>query len=138
MGKIINIKTGEFESDKFCKMFFDDIGKLFKLSSAQKDLLFIMLRDCKYGNEINMLPKRKKLYVSELNLTSQNSLNGILKKIELSGCIKKDEEYPTKYIINPDIFFKGNDYQRTRVLISYSNGERKVKVLTPKDSIVVM
>jgi hypothetical protein len=130
---LIDKNTGELIDDKFAKMFFEDIGLLFSLTAMQKDLLFVMLRDCKYGNNINMTPKRKKIYVDEIGYKSVNSLNSGLKRLENTEVVQRDEEGSTLYIINPNIFFKGNDYQRAIILTKYSSGKREIQVYQDED-----
>jgi hypothetical protein len=38
----------------------------------------------------------------------------------------RTEEHPYAYQINPEIIFKGNDYQRAKLIVDYSDGKRKV------------
>jgi len=129
--KKVDIETGELVGEKFAKMFYSDIGRLFNLSNSQTNLLLCMVRDCMYGNKISMSPARKKLYVKELGLSSQNSLNNTLKALERASIVQKSdpEDNPYRYVIDPNLFFKGNDYQHAAILTTYSSGSRKVKVL---------
>ena len=129
MADIVDTVTGEVISNKFAKMFFEDIGRLFDLTSMQKNLLFIMARDALYSNRINMTPARKKGYVAELGYKSQNSLNSGLKALEVANVVKREEDGATAYLINPEIMFKGNDYQRSKIIIKYTDGKRHINVM---------
>jgi len=137
--KIVNIGTGEVhDKPPFIQMFLRNAGKALGLTSTQGLLLGVMARDCMYGNHINMTPKRKKVYVTELKLASQNSLNGVLKALERSNIVRREEEGSTSYVINPNLLLKGNDYQYAALLTFWNkdNGT-EFKVLNMKTVDIV-
>jgi len=130
---VIDEETGEVIGDKFAKLFFDDIGKLFTLTETEGKLFILMVKNCKLGgsNAINMSPKRKKEFAEILNLKTHRTITELLKRMCGKNVLKDlrdEEEHPYLYQINPEIVFKGNDYQRARIIIEYTDGKRKVKV----------
>ena len=139
---VIDLETGEIVGDKFAKLFFDDLGKLFSMSNTELKLFMLMVRDSKLGgqNIINMSPKRKKQYAEELCIKNHRSITELLRRM-VSKDILKDlrdpEEAPYKYQINPMIMFKGNDYQRAKLIISYSEGKRRVRVFASVDEVAM-
>lgn len=131
---IIDNTTGEVVLDKFAMLFFDDIEKLFSLTSLQSNILMLMVKHTKMGNgnRISMTPKRKKEFVDKLGISGTVSLSNALRTMEVADVIKREEDGSTTFMINPSIFFKGNDYQHVQVVIKYSNGTRDIKVSTYK------
>ena len=130
---IVDQDTGEILGGKFAKMFFRDIGKLFGLSAIGYGVLMLMAKNIGLGNvsSINMNPRRKKEYAEILGC-SVRQINNQLKVMTDNNVAKitEPDEYPNRYTINPDIIFSGNDYQRVKVLIEYSGGERSLKVFS--------
>jgi hypothetical protein len=125
--------TGEIIDNKFAKLFFDDIEKLFTLTGMERAILDMMIRDCKLGgsNSINMPPKRKRAYAERLGLKTYRSVTNALNNMCHKDVIKdkRTDDVPYLFQINPHILFKGNDYQRARIIIEYSSGKRKVEVV---------
>jgi hypothetical protein len=79
-----------------------------------------------------MPPKKKKEFASELGLKSHLQITNSLRKMVYADILKKnnpDDRFDYNYQINPHILFKGNDYQRAKIIIEYSSGKRKVEVV---------
>jgi len=128
---VIDILTGEIIGERFAKMFFEDIGKLLSLTKVEINILILMIKDVDFNaeNTINMTPKRKKKYAEIIGLKSYRSITNSLLRMIDKGVLKdlRTEDCPYKFQINPYLFFKGNDYQRAKVIISYENGEREIR-----------
>lgn len=118
--KILKNNGATLPKRHFVKLMVDDICSLFSLTKEQTNLFYLMVRDCLYGNRINMTPARKKVYVDEMQIKSQKSLNNMLRAIELSGIAAREECGSTAYLINPNLVFKGNDYQQIKMIITYN------------------
>ena len=131
---IIEEETGEIVLKNFVKVFFDDIEKLFSLTGSERALLDLMIRSISLSNKnsINMTPKRKKEYASKIGLKTYRSITNMLKNMELKNVIKRldPEDYPSEFTINPELMFKGNEFNQVKMIITYSEGKRKVKVVT--------
>ena len=128
---VLDVETGEVVGDKFAKLFFADIGKLFGLSGTEYSILMIMVKSIGLGNKSSLVmsPARKKEVARQLNLKRHQQVTNALHKMEAHGVVKKahpNDRYDYEYIVSPEILFSGNDYQRVKVLIDYSSGERKV------------
>ena len=132
--------TGEVIKDKFAQLYFKDIEKLFRLTTKEKDLLFLMSKSIGLGNKnsLNMTPKRKKEFAKKIGVTTSNSISNMLRSMEGKDILKRTEpeEYPNRYTINPDIVFSGNEHQRVKILIEYSEGKRKLKSFSSEDSLI--
>jgi hypothetical protein len=129
---IIDIDTAEVLNDKYAKLFFGSIGDLYGLSGRQLSVLMMMVRAIGLGNKnsITMLPSRKKQFAAELGLKSHQQVTNILNTLVSHGVIRKmkpDERFDYEFVINPYIFFSGNDYQRAKVIVDFENGKRNVK-----------
>lgn len=133
MATVIDKETGEVVGDKFAKMFFQDIERLFGLTPTERNILDLMIRDCRYGNKINLTAKKKKEYMDILGIKVLNSISNRVRALERKDVIKREEEGSTTYVINPELFFKGNDYQFAQILIKYSNGSREIEVINSKE-----
>ena len=133
-------ETGEIIKDKFAQLYFKDIEKLFRLTTKEKDLLFLMVKSIGLGNKssLNMTPKRKKEFAKKIGVTTSNSISNMLRSMEGKDIIKRTEpeEYPNRYTVNPSILFSGNEYQRVKILIEYSKGGRKLKSFSSEDSLI--
>jgi hypothetical protein len=134
---VVDSETGEIVGDRFAKLFFDDIEKLFILTGTERALLDLMIKDCRLGgyNSINMTPKRKKQYAEALGLKTYRSITNMLNSMCLKDVIKdkrNPEDHPYIYQINPHIIFKGNDYQRAKIIIDYTDGKRNVRAVSGK------
>lgn len=134
---VVDAGTGEVVGGKFAKMFFDDISSLFGLTGTERAILDCMVRDSKLGgsNVINMTPKKKKEIAKEIGLKTYRSVSNCLISMAKYGVIKdnRQDDVPYKWMLNPNIFFKGNDYQRAKLLIEYSSGKRNVMVFKDSD-----
>jgi len=128
---VVDILTGEIIGERFAKMFFEDIGKLLSLTKVEIDILILMMKDIGFNaeNSIDMTPKRKKAYAKIIGLKSYRSITNSLSRMVDKGVLKdlRTDDRPYKFQINPYIFFKGNDYQRAKVIISYEDGKREVR-----------
>ena len=138
---IFNEETGEILNDKFAKLYFDDIEKLFGLSGTDINVLLLMSKviGMSSNQTVNMTPKRKKEFAKKLGLKTHQQVTNSLNKLVGSGVIKKkepNERFDYNYILNPDIIFSGNDYQRVKVMIEYTNGERKVRAFSNEEQLM--
>ena len=131
--------TGEIVREKFAQLYFRDISRLYDLTSIGYSLLFKMAKHIGLGNvnSINMYPKRKNEFAREIGC-SVRQINNVLKQFEEKDIARRLEpdEYPSKYTINPEILFSGNDYQRAKIMIEYSGGERKVKAFANEEQLL--
>lgn len=122
------------EQPKFVKFFIDNNdNKLLNLSGQELHLLLMLVKECKYGNTINLTPKKKKIIAKEFGYKSHLPVTNLLHKLVNKDVIKKvdkDDKFDYNFIINPNLMFKGNDYQRAKIIIEYSSGERNVKVMS--------
>jgi len=137
---LMDTGSGEIIGDKFAKMFFNDIGLLFGLSGTDIKLLFLMVKSVGLGNvnSLKMFPKRKKEYAAQLNLKTHIQITSSLQKMCNLGIIKKSDptnRFDYEYIINPRLFFSGNDYQMAKILIDYEGGSKEIKVFKNKESL---
>ena len=134
---IIEKDTGEIVLKNFVKVFFDDIEKLFSLTGSERALLDLMCRTVSLSNKnsINLTPKRKKEYASQIGLKTYRSVTNMLKHMELKNVIKRldPEDYPNRFTINPELIFKGNEFNQVKMIITYSDGKRTLKVMTGQD-----
>ena len=136
----MDMETGEVLKDKFAQMYFKDIEKLFSLSSTDMHILLLMVKSIGLGNcqTIEMTPKRKKEFAKKIGLKNYRNVSSSLTSMCKSGIIKKrnqEEMFDFFYTINPDIFFSGNEYQRVKVLIDYSEGSRKLKAFKNEEDL---
>ena len=133
MKTFIDKETGEvIMEDKFVKqMLVEDIGRLFELSKQQRNLLDLILIDCKYKNEINIPPKKKKEYATKLGAKTHRSISVAVSVLTSKGVLIKvdPENKPYSYIVDPKLFFKGNDYQHVALLVKYSNKGRDIQIV---------
>ncbi len=131
---IVENKTGEIILKDFVKIFFDDIEKLFSLTGSERALLDLMIKSISLSNRnsINMTPKRKKEYASKIGLKTYRSVTNMLKNMELKDVIKRLEpdEYPSQFTINPELLFKGNEFNQVKMILTYSDGKKDIKVVT--------
>ena len=132
MSNVVNTETGEIIDNKFVKLYIEAVSNIALMTKGESAIFGVMIRDCKYGNTINMTPKRKKIYVKELGFASQNSFNTMLKRLEQKSIVKR-EEGSTLYEINPNLVFKGNDYQHAAMLTKWEDGKIEYKVINLKD-----
>jgi len=136
---LLDLNTGEIIKDKYAQLYFKDLKKLFSLTTKQTQLLFLMARQIGLGNSgsINMTPKRKKEFAKELGVSTTNSISNMLRALERADVAKRldPEEYPNRYTLNPEIIFSGNEYQRAKILIEYSDGERRVKAFPNEEAL---
>ena len=128
---VVGIEDGRIVGGKFAKFFLDDISKLFSLTGSERALLDLMIRDSVIGvnNTIQMNPARKKKYAGEIGLKTYRTISNMINSMILKNILKdlRTEDVPHKIQINPEILFKGNDYQRAKIIVEYSDGERNVK-----------
>jgi len=131
--------AGEIVKDKFAQLYFKDISRLYDLTSVGYSLLFKMAKHIGLGNvnSINMHSRRKNEFAREIGC-SVRQINNVLKQFEEKDIAKRlePEEYPNKYTINPEILFSGNDYQRTKIMIEYSGGKRKVRAFANEEQLL--
>jgi len=131
---IINEETGEIVLKNFVKVFFDDIERLFSLTGSERALLDLMIKSVSLGNRnsLNMTPKRKKEYAKKIGLKTYRSITNMLKSMENKNIIKRldPEEYPNEYTINPELMFKGNEFNQVKMILTYTDSGRKLKVIT--------
>lgn len=130
---IVNKETGELIDERFVKLYVEAIGKIAVMTKGESAIFGVLVRDCKYGNIINLTPKKKKTYVKELGLSSLNSFNTMLKRLENKGIVLREEEGSTSYLINPKLVFKGNDYQHAALLTRWDKGEIVYEVINLKE-----
>jgi len=134
---LMDIKNDEIIENKFAKLFFSDIQRLYGLSGQELHLLFYLIKDCRYENKLNLTPKKKKVIAKDFNFKSHLSITNLIHKLINKDILKKeveDDRFDYRYLINPHILFKGNDYQRAKIIIQYSKGEREVIVVKSKDA----
>ncbi len=136
---VVDTDTGEIVGDRFAKMFFEDMESLFKLTGTERALFDCMIRDSKLGgkNIINMTPKIKKRIAKEIGLSTYRTISNCLISMGHKSVIqdKRSDTHPYTWAINPNLFFKGNDYQRARILIEYSGGERNVRAFPNAEAV---
>ncbi len=130
---VVDTDTGETIGGNFMKVFFGDIQKLFGLSGTEIQVLLLMEKSLGLGHvtELQMTPARKKKYAKELGMKSHQQITNALRNLTTAGVIRKKEpgeRFDYRYLVNPEIMFSGNDYQRAKIIIEYSSGERDVKV----------
>jgi hypothetical protein len=131
---IIDTDTGEIIDNKFAKLFFSDIEKLFGLNRTELNVFLLMAKMSKIGgsNSINLTPEKKKIIFSKLGLKSHIQVTNAIRSLIIADIVKKvnpRDRFDFLYQINPHILFKGNDYQRAKIIIEYSSGKRKVEVV---------
>jgi len=52
--------------------------------------------------------------------------------LEMMDAIKRENKHSNNFTINPSLFFKGNDFQHAKLLMSYSEGKRSIKAFASK------
>ncbi len=135
---VVDIDTGEIVGDKFAKLFFDDINLLFELSKKEGDLLMWMAKRMKLGNSntVKMSPASKKVAAAQIKAKNSRNITEWLRRMVNKGVIKKkdpENKFDPYYVINPSLMFKGNDYQRAKVIIDYEEGKRRVAAIVPRE-----
>ncbi len=133
---IIDMDTGEELNSKFAKLFFDDIQKLYDLTGRHIAVLMMMVRSMNMSDNgiVNMTPEKKKVFAKLLGMKSHQQVTNALNALKRSDVIKKvrpNERFDYRFRINPYLLFKGNDYQRAKVLIDYEEGKRRVIAVVP-------
>lgn len=126
--------------DKFAQMYFKDITLLFNLTIKENSLLLLMVKSIGLGNKssIVMSPAKKKIFMKELGISTTNSISNMLRSLESKNIAKRlePEGSPYTFTINPDLLFAGNDYQRVKIMIDYSNGKRNLRAFKNEDELL--
>lgn len=111
----------------FIKLYLDDLGKLNNLTGTQRNVLDLLMKYVKYGNEIIITKKLKDYILNELKIVEGSFKNALVVLVHKNIIIRKERR--SNYIINPDIAFKGTVDDRYRLIITYnSSGERKIEL----------
>jgi len=120
---VVNVSTGEIVSSKFAKLYLDDIEKLKDLTMGEHYLLLLIVKTMKFGenNEVLLSPKRKKILMPQVGVTTTNSISNMLRKMVAKGVLKKESDDDYTYFVNPRIYFKGNDYNYVETVEKYDN-----------------
>lgn len=130
---IVNEDTGEIENNRFVKMIMNDISLLFNLGTKELNVLMLMLKSIsnpvRGDNRVLMTTAKRKQFAQELGYTTHRTINAALHELTSKGIIQPEEEGSVGYVINPDLFFVGNEYQQVAVISTYFKGERRVRVV---------
>lgn len=133
---IANTETGEIENNHFVKMIMKDVGLLFNLGIKEFNVLMLMLKSIsnpiRGDNRVVMTTAKRKQFAEKLGYTTHRTINEALHKLAAKGIIKLEEEGSVGYIVNPDLFFVGNEYQHVAVISTYFEGKRRVRVVDSK------
>lgn len=115
----------------YIKLYIQDVIKLKCLPKGNSAVLYELIKQVDYENEINLNPRIKKRICRNLNMTGA-SLNNVLSKLIKVGIILRIER--GSFLLNPHLFAKGSwtDIKRLRdkyisLTITYKNGERTMK-----------
>lgn len=136
---IYDLESDEIhKADKFAQLYFKDISKLFGLSNTGYNMLMLMSKSIGLGNtnSIDMTTRRKKEFAAAMGCTVRQINNQL--KVMVDNDVAKitdPDVYRNRYTINPDIIFSGNEYQKVRILMEYSNGERKLKSFSSEEAL---
>ncbi len=135
---VVDTETGEVMNSRFAKLFFDDISLLYGLSGTQMSVFVLMVKSVPLGttNSIMMTPKRKKQFAQSLGMKTHQQVTNSLNALVSHGVIKKvnpGERFDYEFMVNPLLSFGGNDYQRAKIIIDYTDGERNVVAVVAKD-----
>lgn len=107
--------TKESLSEKlFVKTFIDDISKLARCSDSEKSVMLCCLRYAEPKTNVVHIGPKVRLDIAECGGLKLNTVNiAISKLVQKEMLIKEDAG---KYILNPEIFFSGDEIARADVL----------------------
>ena len=130
---VVDIDTGEIIGDKHAKMFFEEIAKLFSLKGKELQLFIYLVKEAKYKNKLTLKPSKKKeiakMFGFKSHLSVTNLLHGLMSK-DVVRKVDPNDKADYDYVINPYLYFKGNDYQRAKVLMDWEDGKRNIRVFS--------
>lgn len=111
----------------FCKMYLDDLQRLFSLQSNTQKVLLCLLQNMGYNNRVVTVKEVKEQIAKDTNLTYQTVVNSI-KKLKNTGFLIRQSV--NVYVVDPNLFARGNwkDIQNLRLTIDYNpDGTRTIR-----------
>jgi hypothetical protein len=106
--------TAKVSSDSFYMTFVDYLSPIFQLKSDAAKTLLVWL--CKHADfntgVVSISPADRKQICVELNITNSTISNNLKKLVEL----KLISGNGGRYLINPQVFWKGDLKERTKLL----------------------
>lgn len=111
----------------FIKLYIDDLILLNDLPTKSSAILWELIKNMSYDNEIALNAYRKKKIIENLNI-KMSTLNNAL-----SSFVKKEILYRVgsgTFMPNPYLFAKGSweDISNLRMIVSYKAGKREIQL----------
>jgi len=120
----------------FIKLYLKDMCKMYDIPKIGNNVLNELLKLTNYNNEIILNSSIKKRIEADLNL-KKGMLDNNLAKLKKAKILKSEER--GIFLLNPNLFGKGNwhDINKLRVTWDYSEECRKVSSEIEKNTRVV-
>jgi len=141
MGKIYSSKkmekdTGEIiefderyvknkQSEHYIMLFATDIARITGLRDGAGRVLFKILSLSDFKNEVHISPDQKKIIAKDLDRGEQ-AITKSIKALIGAKLIKVDSNDKHKFMLNPEIFYKGEWNLRDKKISEYKNIEVKI------------
>jgi len=112
------------DKEQFIRAYIQDIGALAKCSGAEQGFMLCCLKYLEFNTNSFMLNKERRAEICECSGTKLNTANAALTRlVKKNILIRKCEN---TYLMNPKIFFFGNDLDRNTIIkatLTYIIGE---------------
>lgn len=121
------IITSKGSEPPFIKLYLDDLILLCDLPTKSSAILWELIKNMSYDNEIALNSYRKKKIIETLDI-KMSTLNNAL-----SSFVKKEILFrvgPGTFIPNPYLFARGSwdDIAELRMIVSYKAGKREIQL----------
>lgn len=140
---IVNHETGEVTETKsikeknisrepdYIKLYIADLIKLNDLPKSTSNILYSLLRNMTYDNEIIIIASLKRKISKELNI-SVETINKAVQKLNKNGIITRIDS--GLYSVNPYLFGRGswNDIRELRMKVVYNKDGRFINTEVDK------
>lgn len=111
-------------TEHFVKTYIEDIGMLAKCSGAEQSTVLASLKYLDHNTNEILISASRRLEICEIGNLKLNTVNVAIARLVKKGIFIKKSS--STYILNPKIFFKGDDLARLEVfslIIEYQIGE---------------
>jgi hypothetical protein len=135
--EVIDAKTGEVldqqmtsvryeQEPDFVKLYYEDIGLIYRLSSMGNKTLFSLIRKMNYDNEIVLASTMKEDMSKALKMKKNTFEHGIGELVNKGILLKKGNNF---YVVNPHLFGRGSwtKIREIRMVIKYTKEGRLVE-----------
>lgn len=111
----------------FCKMYLDDLQRLFSLQNNTQKVLLCLLQNMGYNNRVITVKELKEQIAKDTGLSYQTVVNSINKLKDTGFLIRQSVNV---YVVDPNLFARGNwkDIQNLKLTIVYNpDGTRSIR-----------